>query len=120
MKYPNIGELDKLVRIRVWQDEADAGTGIDQTYAAGIEAWARIEPTGSALFYGTAQVEAGVTHRLATWRTSQINADLIGGGHVVDHGGAGGMRYRVRRATDINGRQAFVLLDLEQLGVIPP
>lgn len=119
MKYPTVGELDKFVRIRAWQDEADGGTGIEQTYDAGVEAWARIEPTGAALFYGTQQVEAGVTHRLATWRTSQLNADVIGGGHVVDHGGVGGLRYRVRRAMDINGQRAFVLLDLEQLGVIP-
>lgn len=116
MKYPNIGDLDKLVRVRAWQDVPDATAGIDQTYDAGIEAWARIEPTGSALFYGSAQVETGVTHRAATWRTSQLNADRIGGSHVIDHGG---MRYRVRRATDINGLRAFVLFDLEQLGVIP-
>lgn len=119
MKYPNIGELDKFVLVRAWQDEPDATAGIDQTYDAGIEAWVRIEPTGSALFYGTAQVETGVTHRAATWRTSQLNAERIGGGHVIDHGGSGGTRYRVRRAMDINGQQAFVLFDLEQLGVIP-
>jgi hypothetical protein len=118
VKYPDIGELDKFVRVRAWQDEPSAGMGIDQTYDAGVDAWARIEPTGSALFYGTAQVETGITHRAVTWRTSQLNADVIGGSHVIDHGGNGGMRYRVRRATDINGRQSFVLFDLEQLGVI--
>ena len=117
MKDPVIGALDKRVKIRRWQDEPDITTGVEQTYDAGVPAWARIEPTGAALFYGTAQVESGVTHRLATWRTAAINADLVGGGHVVDHGG---MRYRVRRATDINGQRAFVLLDLEQLGTITP
>lgn len=118
MKDPAIGEFDKRVRIRLWQDQPTAlGTGITQSYNEGVGAWARIEPTGAALFYGTAQVETGVTHRLATWRTSLVNADLIGGAHVVEHAG---MRYRVRRATDINGQRAFVLLDLEQLGTITP
>ena len=117
MKNPTIGEFDKRIRIRLWQDQPDAGTGIDQTYDAGVPAWARIVPAGAALFYGTAQVESGVTHRLATWRTASVNADVIGGAHVVEHGG---MRYRVRRATDINGERAFVLLDLEQLGSITP
>jgi hypothetical protein len=117
MKAPQIGQLDKLVRVRLWQDEPDAGTGIDQTFDVGVEAWARIEPTGSALFYGTAQVETSVTHRLATWRTAQLNADVISGAHVVDHGA---MRYRVKRATDLNGQRDFVLLDLEQLGTITP
>jgi hypothetical protein len=117
MKYPDIGELDKRVLVRKWQDEAGPNEGIDQTYDAGIPAWVRIEPTGSALFYGLQQVEPGVTHRLATWRTSQLNADLIGGSHVVD---TSTMRYRVRRATDINGQRDFLLLDLEQLKAIAP
>lgn len=115
MQEPRIGEFDKRVRIRRWQDQPDGFTGIDQTVDAGVQAWARIDPVGSALFYGTAQVETTVTHRLATWRTASVNADTITGEHVVEHGG---MRYRVRRATDINGQRAFVLLDLEQLGTI--
>lgn len=117
MKYPPIGSLNKRVLIRRWQDVAGADQDIDQTYDAGVPAWTRIEPTGSALFYGLQQVEVGVTHRLATWRTELINADVIGGSHVVDYAG---MRYRVRRATDINGGRVFVLLDLEQLGAIAP
>lgn len=116
MKAPQIGAMDKLVKVRAWQDVPDGEAGIDQTYDVGVEAWARILPVGSALFYGTEQVETTITHRLATWRTSQLNGDVIGGNHVVDHAG---MRYRVRRAADLNGARAFVLLDLEQLGAIP-
>lgn len=117
MKYPDIGELDKRVRVRKWQDEPGADEGVEQTYDAGVAAWARIEPAGSALFYGLQQVEPGVTHRLATWRTALLNADLIGGSHVVD---TSTMRYRVRRATDVNGQRDFLLLDLEQLKAITP
>lgn len=117
MKRPQIGELNKRVQIRKWQDVPDVDEGIEQTYNAGVPAWARIDPVGSALFYGLQQVETTVTHRLAAWRTPQINADVIGGSHVVDHAG---MRYRVRRATDLNGGGVFVLLDLEQLGAIAP
>jgi hypothetical protein len=83
-----------------------------------MEVWARIEPTGAALFYGMQQVEAGVTHRLVTWRSERINALEIGAAHVVDHNGTQ-TRYRVRRVVDVNGRQDFVLIDLEQLGRIP-
>lgn len=115
MKAPDIGELDRLVRIRPWSDVGATGFKIEQVFAEGQEAWARIEPAGSALFYGTQQIEAGTTHRLATWRTSTLNALTITGKHVVEHEG---MRYRVKRATDINGRKEFLLLDLEQIGVI--
>ena len=117
MKPPRPGELDKLATIRLWQDLPDAGTGIDQTVDAGIPAWCRITPAGSALFYGDAQVTPGVTHYLATWRTEQLSADVIGGGHVVDYGD---MRYRVQRVTDLQGGRAWVLMDLQQLGRISP
>lgn len=118
MKTPFIGELDARVRLREWQDEPDADHGIDQTYDEGVEVWARIEPTGAALFYGMQQVEAGVTHRLVTWRSERINALTVAGSHVVDHYRTQ-TRFRVRRAVDMNGGQEFVLIDLEQLGKIP-
>lgn len=115
MKAPDIGELDRLVKIRKWSDAASAAFAIDQSFDAGEDAWARIDPAGTALFYGTTQIEPGMTHRLATWRTSTINAKLITRDHVVEHDG---LRYRVRRATDLAGRQDWCVLDLEQLGAI--
>lgn len=115
MKAPDIGELDRLVKIRKWSDAASAAFAIDQSFDAGEDAWARIDPAGTALFYGTAQIEPGMTHRLATWRTSTINARLITRDYVVEHDG---LRYRVRRATDLAGRQDWCILDLEQLGAI--
>jgi head-tail adaptor len=116
MSPPEIGELDKRVLVRRKQDRPGFDNDVETDLDAGVKAWARIEPTGSALFYGTQQVETTVTHRLTTWRTSELNANVIGGNHVVDHAG---MRYRVRRVTDINGQRDFVLMDLEQQGAIP-
>lgn len=115
MKQPDVGELDRLVRIRRWADTASTGFGIDQSFDVGTSAWARIEPAGTALFYGTQQITPGMTHRLTAWRTPTVNALTITGQHVVEHQG---MRYRVRRVTDINGRMDFVMIDLEQLGAI--
>ena len=117
MKEPNVGELDRLVKVRLWSDTAASGFAIDQHFDAGQTAWARIEPAGTALFYGGAQIESGITHRLATWRTATLNARTVTARHVVEHDG---LRYRVRRATDMNGRKDFVLMDLEQLGAIAP
>lgn len=115
-KAPAIGELDRRILVRQWQDvPAALGPGIDQTYDAGVPAWARIEPTGAAIFYGTAQVETGVTHRAITWRTGQLNDRTVTGGHVVE---CEGVRYRVRRATHLDQGRQFLLIDLEQLGAI--
>lgn len=117
MKYPDVGELDKLVKIRLWNDTPNIAFALDQNFDVGQDAWARIDPTGAALFFGTQQIEAGMTHWLTTWRTSTINERAITGKHVVEHDG---VRYRVRRASDINGRRDFVLIGLEQLKAIEP
>lgn len=116
MREPAVGEFDRLALFRQWQDEPDATTGVEQQHDTGVQAWVSKRPVGNALFYGSQQVEAAVTHQLVTWRTERLNADLIGGAHVVD---VDGMRYRVRRATDMNGGRAFFVADVEQLGAIP-
>lgn len=113
---PTIGEMKRRVRIRVWSDAAAAGFGIDQSFDAGQTIWARLQPAGTALFYGTQQIEPGMTHRLACWRSSTVNALVITRDHVAEHGG---IRYRVLRVTDLEGDRQFVVMDLEQLGVIP-
>jgi len=56
---------------------------------------------------------------LALVASSQVAVAQSEPTQVGTDGGSGGTRYRVRRAMDINGQQAFVLFDLEQLGVIP-
>jgi hypothetical protein len=115
MKAPAIGELDQLAKVRRWQDQPTIGGSIDQTFDAGVDAWIRIVPAGAALFYGSAQVEAGITHRAATWRTPELNARTVTGEHVLE---VDGLRYRVKRATNMDQGGQFVLFDLVELGTI--
>lgn len=112
LRGPAIGEMDRLVTIKAWED-VPAGFALVQQYDDVQMAWASVLPVGSALFYGSQQVGEEVTHRLTTWRTSTLHSAAITARHVVEHDG---LRYRVRRATDMNGERAFVILDLEQLG----
>lgn len=114
MRGPAIGEMDKLVTIKAWED-VPAGFALAQQYDQAQQAWANLMPVGSALFYGQQQVGEEISHRLIAWRTPTIHSVAITARHVVEHDG---LRYRVRRATDMNGERAFVILDLEQLGPI--
>lgn len=113
---PSIGEMDRKILVRELQESPGIGSTVDQALDPGVPAWARLQPVGAALFYGTAQVESGVTHRAATWRTSQLNELTVTAAHVVD---CEGVRYRVKRASDVGDGRRYLLIDLEQLGVIP-
>lgn len=114
LRGPAIGEMDKLVTIKAWED-VPSGFALVQQFDAAQQAWAGLTPVGGALFYGTQQVGEEVTHRLVTWRTPTIHATAVTARHVVEHDG---QRYRVRRTTDMNGERAFVIVDLEHLGAI--
>ncbi len=115
MKEPSAGDLNRRVTLRKWQDVAAAGFGIDQTFDAGATVWASVEPVGSAIFWGTQQVGNGVTHRIIVRRTAAINEVTITGEHVAEYAG---LRYRVKRASDLNGARRFVVLEVEALGAI--
>lgn len=114
MRPPAIGELDRLVTLKAWED-VPSGLTLAQQFDGPQQVWASLLPVGTALFYGGQQVGQDVTHRLITWRTPTVHALAITARHVAEYEG---VRYRVRRATDMNGERAFVVLDLEQLGVI--
>ena len=113
MKEPSAGEMNRRVSIKTWQDIPVMGGGIAPSYGIGIAAWAAIEPVGNAIFFGTKQVGEGVTHRITIRRSSQLTERTITGEHVVE---GGGLRYRVKRATALNGGRDFVMMEVEELG----
>lgn len=115
MIVPSTGALNRRILLRRWQDVADTGFSIDQTFDPGTTVWGSLEPVGSAIYWGSQQIEQGVTHRLIVRRTAAINEHSITGEYVAEHLG---IRYRVRRASDLNGEGRFLVLEVESLGAI--
>ena len=113
MREPAAGELNRRITIKKHQDMPAMGGGITETFDAGTDAWAKQEPVGNAIFFGTKQVEETVTDRFTIRRTSVLTERTITGEHVVEGGGA---RYRVKRATALNGGNRFVVIETELLG----
>ncbi|SAL20652.1 Phage head-tail joining protein [Caballeronia cordobensis] len=112
---PTAGELNKLVKIRRWQDIPDAGFGIEQTFDAGFDVWAKRAPVSSGIFFGSMQVNSAVTDRFIVRRSARVTEASITGEHVVEHGG---LRYRVKRTLPLDGDAVFVAIDAELLGAI--
>jgi len=111
------GKLDKLVRIRAWQDMPDAGFGIEQTFDAGVDAWAEIKPTKGAVYYGAKQVGNEVTHLIVMRISSTVQESTVTPNHVIDETKAG-LRYRVKRAMNAEGKGRFLHVECELLGAI--
>lgn len=110
MREPESGELRHLCTVRVWQDVPGSGTAVDQTYDAGVQAWAKITPVAGSVYHGSKQTGEAVTHRFEIRYLENITA-----GHVIE---CEGLRYRVKRSSHMNGGRRFTVLEAEELTVI--
>lgn len=116
MREPGAGELNRRALIRKWEDVPNAAFGLDQTFDAGFACWASVEPIGGATYYGAKQTGDQVTHRIIVRRVAgKTDPASVTAEHVVE---IGGMRYRVRRVTDMNDGRRFTAIEAEELGAI--
>ena len=109
------GLMQRRIKLRKWQDVPAGGFGITPTYDAGVSLWASIQPVGAALFYGTQQVESGITHQVTVRRSTAFNELTVTSEHVIEHKN---IRYRVKRAKNLLDEDVWLVLDVEQLGAI--
>lgn len=110
MEMPTAGELRNLITLKSWQDAPNASAGLDKNYTAPVKAWAKIEPVGAAIYHGTQQTDNAITHRFYIRFITGITVD-----QVIEHSG---IRYRIKRASDLMFRQQFLVIEAEELGAI--
>lgn len=110
---PSAGELNRRVAIKRWQDMPAMGGGISVADTLVATVWAKIEPVGGALYFGARQVGEDVTDRIFMRRNAVINERSVTGEHVCE---CDGQRYRVRRASAVNGGKVWLMLEVECLG----
>lgn len=113
MALPVAGDLNRRIVIKRWQDMPAMGGGITQIDTLVGEVWAKHEPVGNALFFGTAQVGENITDRFILRRSATLTERTITAEHVIEWDG---QRYRVRRASDLNDARRFVMIETENLG----
>jgi SPP1 family predicted phage head-tail adaptor len=113
LKEPNIGELTRRLAIKRRQDMPAMGGGVTPSYTTVATVWAKIEPVGGALFFGAKQVGEEVTDRVFMRRTAALTEHTITGEHECE---CAGQRYRVRRASAVNGGKVWLMIEVENLG----
>ena len=106
----NVGLLDQRILVRRWQDVADLGVSIEQTFAADIVLYANKRSASGSVFYGTQQVDNKVTDIFTVRYRQDITAE-----HVIE---LLGVRYRVKRAYPYRDRKNFTVIETEALGAI--
>jgi SPP1 family predicted phage head-tail adaptor len=112
LKEPGAGELNRRITLRRRDDLPAPDGGLSSLFSDERKRWARIEPVGTAIYSGSVQADDTITHRITLRYLGVIPIDF-----EVLHVG---VIYRVKRATDLNGRHRFTVLEVEELGLQQP
>ncbi|VVG70939.1 hypothetical protein PAP18089_01911 [Pandoraea apista] len=104
---PRIGELNRYVDLRRRSDAPVDDIDGESLYDDQRKRWAKIEPVGTAIYSGSAQIGAAITHRIwLRYLDGITDAYEVAFRKSV---------YRVRRVTDANDARRFTLLEVEEL-----
>ena len=107
---PGLGELRDLVKLRLWADVPNGLAGLDQTFDAGTDIFAKIEPVGGATYWGTKQTGESITDRFYVHYLEGVTAQ-----HVIEYEGR---RYRVKRTAPLGNARRFTMIETTNLGAI--
>lgn len=107
---PGAGELNKHITLRRRDDVPSNDMGLESLFSELNPRWAKIEPVGSAVYTDSAQTDNKITHRVfLRYRKGITTAEEVVHQSTL---------YRVKRGFDMNGRGRFVVLEVEELGLI--
>ena len=112
MNRPEIGKLNRRVKIFHTMSVPDERLGFSKTAVQEDELWGKLEPVGAGIYFGSKQIESGVTHRV-------IVRSMPGRTGPRDFKGVtelmvDGVLYRLRRVSDLGGLRRFTVLDVEE------
>jgi len=106
--FPESGELDRKVEIRLRTDRPSGYASLISSYPASIRRWASLKPVGTAVWAASVQTDERVTHRCIVRYSDGITSDH----EVVSRGRV----YAIRRCADLQGAGRFLVLDVEEIG----
>lgn len=112
MKRPEIGKMNRRIKIFHTMSVPDERLGFSKASVREDVVWGRLEPVGSCIYFGSKQIESGVTHRVIV-RTMPGRTgprDFKGVTELMIEG----VIYRLRRVADLGGLDRFTVLDVEE------
>lgn len=112
MNRPEIGKMNRRIKIFHTMSVPDERLGFSKASVREDVVWGRLEPVGSCIYFGSKQIESGVTHRV-------IVRSMPGRTGLRDFKGVTelmieGVIYRLRRVADLGGLDRFTVLDVEE------
>lgn len=114
-RLPNSGELQRRITIKLWSDVSNAAFGLDQTFDAGIDRWAKVDPIQGIAIRNGAQTGEEPTHFFWVRYGAGTTPQEITSAHVIEWQNR---RYRVIDSINIEDAQRFTRITAKDLGAI--
>lgn len=116
MKLPEIGELNRRVKLIAVSHGPSGDSALTENRRLLAEVWAKVEVNGGASYWDSVNVDETVTHRIYVRYVPKRTTppDL----RALTDVECEGIRYRVRRTTDVNGAHRFTMMECEELGCV--
>ena len=115
MILPKVGELNRKVCFHLIRTVPVADSDVEHEETTNVRTWGKVEVIGGSSYWDSVSIDETVTHRIwiryVPHRTRP--QDLR---HLTEVE-CEGMRYRVRRTTDVDNLHRFTMLECEELGV---
>lgn len=112
MNRPEIGKMNRRIKIFHTMSVPDERLGFSKASVREDVVWGRLEPVGSCIYFGSKQIESGVTHRVIVrsmpGRTGPRDFKSVTELMIE------GVIYRLRRVADLGGLDRFTVLDVEE------
>lgn len=112
---PRPGDLNQRIRILVWSDVPNGAFGLDQTFAAGLDVWAKREPIHALTLRAGVQTGEAPTDLFFVRVQPGTAAEEITAAHVVEWRGR---RYRVVDTISVGAMRRFTRISAKDLGAI--
>lgn len=112
---PGGGELNARIALVLWSDVPNASFGVDQTFGAPLERWAKAEAVHSLTIRAGLQTGETPTHLFTIRAGAGTNPEDITVNHVIEWKAR---RYRVLDAIGLGSPVQFTRISAKDLGVI--
>jgi head-tail adaptor len=113
-----IGSLRWQVQIVRRVQTPDGTTGVTETQDPVATVWADVQSVGALTFYGSAQVDTPITHRITLRWQGYLDQTYAVLRTTTSRDGSGGLisrteTFRVRRVLEMDGRKRFTRIEAE-------
>lgn len=107
MSVPTASDLNERIAIQTQTDAPNDAMGCDIVYGDPVYVWAKVKPVSGALYFGSQQLESGVTHRFYIRTGPDVTAR-----HVIVWNGK---RFRPKRVECLGNAKHITSIEAQEL-----